>query len=329
VVKASASHGWNGVPARSTDLRTFDLELPRGEATVKCGKFFEVRYFLNIGAGARLVTVQLPVVLVHMNSLDVVPNSVAQVAAAIEEKRARARMLVRGRPAAVPAGVARLPGGRRSSPPRRRGGSADASLGAGVQGRAFAAPRKQSRDRVRAEGEELAAVGRILGSSPRKHVAGPIAAAPPPVPPLAVGGVPPQTNDQQQGIQKQLQRVPVRGKVPPPRPPPPPALSSPSPLPGGGFPPAAAATDERRAPRVPPPPPPPPPLLPPLPPLPPARFALLERAMKAGLGLGLGLVGGGEAVPEAGTEAPVKQPGGAGPVFRRMRSFERWRGNWI
>lgn len=57
-------HGWSGVAAHTTVTRTCDLELPRGHATVKCGKFlaipimsqhlsfagkfFEVRYFLNI-----------------------------------------------------------------------------------------------------------------------------------------------------------------------------------------------------------------------------------------------------------------------------------------
>ncbi|TKA25399.1 hypothetical protein B0A49_13270, partial [Cryomyces minteri] len=42
------TQGWNGVEPHSTDVRTCDLEIPRGHATVKCGKYFEVRYFLNI-----------------------------------------------------------------------------------------------------------------------------------------------------------------------------------------------------------------------------------------------------------------------------------------
>lgn len=58
------AHGWSGVAPHATLTRTADLELPRGHATVKCGKtqqmlnrkrvlipagkFFEVRYFLNI-----------------------------------------------------------------------------------------------------------------------------------------------------------------------------------------------------------------------------------------------------------------------------------------
>jgi hypothetical protein len=80
------------------------------------------------------------------NSLDVVPNSVAQVAMAIEEKRA-ARTYVRGQ-----------------SPPqlgRKRSQS--------VQGRAFAAPRTQSLDRMRAEVEDLQELVQILDHSPRKY----------------------------------------------------------------------------------------------------------------------------------------------------------------
>ncbi|KAF2476885.1 uncharacterized protein BDR25DRAFT_321448 [Lindgomyces ingoldianus] len=140
--------GWNGVPAHNTHIRTCDLEVPRGHATVKCGKYFEVRYFLNVIVGSshtKLVTVQLPIVLIHMNSLDVVPNSVAQVAAAIEEKRT----------------AHSYP--RAHSPPRlgRR-----SSLS--VQGRAFAAPRMQSLERMRTQAEELQEIGQILDQSPRK-----------------------------------------------------------------------------------------------------------------------------------------------------------------
>ncbi|KAH7047546.1 hypothetical protein B0J12DRAFT_126393 [Macrophomina phaseolina] len=137
------SHGWSGVPPHTTLTRTADLEIPRGHATVKCGKFFEVRYFLNIivsSTHSKLVSVQLPIVLIHMNSLDVVPNSVAQVAAAIEEKRGnssetRARALDRGNPRSV-------------------------------QGRAFAAPRMQSLDRMRSDAEDIQELGHILERSP-------------------------------------------------------------------------------------------------------------------------------------------------------------------
>ncbi|KAF2634897.1 hypothetical protein P280DRAFT_412896 [Massarina eburnea CBS 473.64] len=141
--------GWHGVPAHQTHIRTCDLEVPRGHGTVKCGKYFEVRYFLNVVVGTshtKLVTVQLPIVLIHMNSLDVVPNSVAQVAAAIEEKRT-AQSYQRGH-----------------SPPRLGRRSSRS-----VQGRAFAAPRMQSLDRMRAQAEELQEIGQVLERSPRKY----------------------------------------------------------------------------------------------------------------------------------------------------------------
>jgi hypothetical protein len=134
------------VGANSSDIRTFDLELPRGNATVKCGKFFEVRYFLNVIVGTsskpKMVAVQLPIVLIHMNSLDVIPNSVAQVSAAFEEHRL----------------LGRTPSTR--SPKQVQYRSVN-----GVQGRAFAAPRKQSCDFPR---DDLAEIGRVIQASPRR-----------------------------------------------------------------------------------------------------------------------------------------------------------------
>ena len=107
----------------------------------------------------KLVTVQLPIVLIHMvclmtnpslshpliitsqNSLDVVPNSVAQVAMAIEEKRTA-----------------------RHSPPRLGRRPSES-----VQGRAFAAPRMQSLERMRAREEAIQELGQALEQSPRKY----------------------------------------------------------------------------------------------------------------------------------------------------------------
>ncbi|KAL6709321.1 hypothetical protein ACN47E_001728 [Coniothyrium glycines] len=145
------SAGWHGVSKHQTHIRTCSLDVPRGHATVKCGKYFEVRYFLNVIVGSthtKLVTVQLPIVLIHMNSLDIVPNSVAQVALAIEEKRT----------------VHALQHNPSSSSHLRRRPSL------GVQGRAFAAPRMQSLDRMRARAEDLQEIGQALDQSPRKYV---------------------------------------------------------------------------------------------------------------------------------------------------------------
>jgi hypothetical protein len=175
LAKASLKHGhsgWNGVPAYSSDLRTCDMELPRGYATVKCGKFFEVRYFLNVivsSSHTKLVTVQLPIVLIHMNSLDVVPNSVAQVAAAIEEKRAH----VYGPHHSRRISHENIPRPLGTGPPGSPRLSRRPSSHTSVQGRAFAAPRKQSLDRMRAEAEDLHAIRQLLDSSPRKYLYSP------------------------------------------------------------------------------------------------------------------------------------------------------------
>ena len=161
----SGIQGWNGIEPNSSETRTCELELPRGHATVRCGKYFEVRFFLNITASlsnTKLVSVQLPITLIHINSLDVLPNSVAQVAAAIEEKRARShqrtksaahgRMHSRQRSASSPAAMADL---------RRQPSN--------LQGRAFAAPRDQSIDRQRAVIHDIDNLRTALDSSPRKY----------------------------------------------------------------------------------------------------------------------------------------------------------------
>lgn len=80
--------GWHGVSAHSTHLRTCDIEVPRGHATVKCGtvhalimilnvgltgtgKYFEVRYFLNVivGTSHTLVTFNLDIIQMGTESL--------------------------------------------------------------------------------------------------------------------------------------------------------------------------------------------------------------------------------------------------------------------
>ena len=86
------TNGWSGAKPNTSMVRTCEVDIPRGHATVRCGKFFEVRYFLNVtlsASHAKLVSIQLPIILIHMNSLDVLPNAVKQVAVAIEEKRQR------------------------------------------------------------------------------------------------------------------------------------------------------------------------------------------------------------------------------------------------
>lgn len=124
------TRGWNGVSGHSAELRTCELEVPRGHATIKCNKYFEIRYYLNVTIGTshhKLVTVQLPIILIHMNSLDVPTNSVNQVAHAIEEKRA----------------------GQASAAATRGSPRVGRQLAGYLQGRAFSAPRYRSLERQR------------------------------------------------------------------------------------------------------------------------------------------------------------------------------------
>lgn len=79
-----------------------------------------------------------------MNSLDVVPNSVAQAAAAIEEKRTHN---------SFPRAPSPLRLGRRPS----------------VQDRAFAAPRMQSLERMRAHADDPHELANMLDCLPRRH----------------------------------------------------------------------------------------------------------------------------------------------------------------
>lgn len=172
VCKAAIKHGsqgWAGVGPYSADLRTCNIELPRGHATIKCNKYFEVRYYLNIVVGTahhRLVTVQLPIILIHMNSLDVPTNSVDQVAAAIEEKRGRHNNNNNT------ANTATNPAHRKENE-RPSHQQQDADLhrrpSTSLQGRAFAAPRTASLERQRQAKEDIAQLERALEASPRKH----------------------------------------------------------------------------------------------------------------------------------------------------------------
>ena len=86
------SKEWKGVPPSISEVCTCDLEIPRGQVTISTGRYLEVRYFLNVIIAVTMfetIAVQLPVIIIHINSLDIVPNSLAQVAASIEAKRAR------------------------------------------------------------------------------------------------------------------------------------------------------------------------------------------------------------------------------------------------
>ncbi|OQU96607.1 Arrestin or S-antigen, domain-containing protein [Cladophialophora immunda] len=141
------SNTWKGVPSHSSDVRTIELEAPRGHVTISTGRYFEVRYFVNVVVTVKMfktVAVQLPVTIIPINSLDILPNSLAQVAASIEAKRSKT----------VPA-----------PPP-------GPSLAAHHQGQAFTAPVRQSAERVRQERpvpqEDLDSLANDVDKSPRR-----------------------------------------------------------------------------------------------------------------------------------------------------------------
>jgi hypothetical protein len=92
-ITKSGQRGWEGVKPGSSDLLTCELEIPRGQLSIRQGRHFEVIYHIQASVGTkwqpRLVVVELPINIVHMNSLDIPPNSLVQVSTAMNERRAR------------------------------------------------------------------------------------------------------------------------------------------------------------------------------------------------------------------------------------------------
>ena len=117
--------------------------------TISTDRVFEVRYFLKVIATVptfRAVPVTLPVTIIHVNSIDMLPNSLAQVAVSIEAKRNR-------------------------TVPAEESGPICPSF---HQGQDFTAPRRLSLDRTRNEGEgleaeELETLTGDLDDSPRRY----------------------------------------------------------------------------------------------------------------------------------------------------------------
>lgn len=146
------SKEWPGISPFTSDLRTCELEVPRGHVTISTGRYFEVRYFLNVVVGInrfKTLTVQLPVTIIHINSLDILPNSLAQVAASIEAKRAHTDPTLQD--AALPFPF--------------------------YQGQAFSAPRHHSFEKARMaaghlQTDELGALTREIDASPRRAASG-------------------------------------------------------------------------------------------------------------------------------------------------------------
>ncbi|KAL8896505.1 MAG: hypothetical protein Q9207_007674 [Kuettlingeria erythrocarpa] len=89
VIYKAVCAGWQ-VAGQSNDLKTCGLFIPSGLVSVDAGRFFGVRFFLNVK-----ITISFTQPSVHPwsiglpsieNSIDIPPNSLAQVAATIEHK---------------------------------------------------------------------------------------------------------------------------------------------------------------------------------------------------------------------------------------------------
>ncbi|MCJ1478330.1 hypothetical protein MMC13_007008 [Lambiella insularis] len=155
-------HGWQGISPQSQDVRTCYLDIPPGLATIDTGRFFGIRYFLNVLVSCSLkktLFVQIPITIIHPNSLDIVPNSVAQVASAIEHRHLRRQRSTISRLAdsfGSPNGSLKP---EQHSPYRY------------TQGKAFSAARRRSTEQcntVSIEADGMEELTRRLDGSPRK-----------------------------------------------------------------------------------------------------------------------------------------------------------------
>ena len=124
-------------------IRTCRLELPIGLVSIETGRFFGVRFFLSVRIScsfSKRLMVELPITIIHPSSVDIPPNSLAQVAAAVEHKH-REHSLKTGSPYKFTAG------------------------------RAFVAARERSYDQLKARtlpSPEIRDVATQLNGSPRK-----------------------------------------------------------------------------------------------------------------------------------------------------------------
>ncbi|KAL6713345.1 hypothetical protein ACLMJK_008810 [Lecanora helva] len=89
IASTQVTDGWTSVRPMSQDFRTCQMDLPSGLVSIETGRFFGIRFFLNVQVTcsfSKHLKVQLPISIVHPNSIDIPPNALAQVAASIERK---------------------------------------------------------------------------------------------------------------------------------------------------------------------------------------------------------------------------------------------------
>lgn len=131
-----------------------EMQIPAGLVSIGTGRFFGIRYFLNVQISCafnRRVRIQLPITLIHPNSIDIPPNSLAQVTASIEHKH---------RQLTSTSGT--------GSPYRYRAGQA------------FTTARRQSYLQLRREAfdsSDLDSIARAVDASPRKFFPAPLSKA--------------------------------------------------------------------------------------------------------------------------------------------------------
>lgn len=89
VTRKSMKEPQDTVGPHMETIRTCRLDVPVGLVSVDSGRFFGVRFFISVRVHcsfSKRVMVELPITIIHPNSIDVPPNSLAQVAAAVEHK---------------------------------------------------------------------------------------------------------------------------------------------------------------------------------------------------------------------------------------------------
>ena len=89
IAKKDVSNGLRSILPISQDLATYQMDLPVGSLSIETGRFFGVRFFLNIKVSCsfhRHLKVQLPITIIHPNSIDIPTNALAQVTTSIEHK---------------------------------------------------------------------------------------------------------------------------------------------------------------------------------------------------------------------------------------------------
>ena len=164
---------------KSTSSRTCELSIPSGLVSITTGRFFGVRFFLNVQLSIgfhKKLKVQLPITLIHPNSIDIPPNVIGQVAEAIERKHRYGDVSGGGREDEdediflESGGVGgNGPGG---SNHRKPTAIPDISPYRYTAGRAFTAAREESHRRFKMDAMPTSEVDELtarLEASPRKH----------------------------------------------------------------------------------------------------------------------------------------------------------------